>query len=112
VVLVVFALISGLAFLYYGSRVLFRPALKEEFERYGMPAVRQFVGIMELLGGIAVILGLAFAPLGVFAATGLMVLMGLGVFTRIRIHDAARLMVPAASLCAVNAVLVMLFLSQ
>ena len=112
VVLVVFALVSGLSFLYYGFRVLFLTESGREFERYGMPAVRRFVGLMEVLGGTAVILGLASAPLGAFAAAGLTALMVLGLIVRVRIHDARRLMVPAASLGVLNAVLVVLFLSR
>ncbi len=111
-VLVVLAFVSGLSFLYYGFRVLFRSELRGEFERYGIPAARQFVGIMEVLGGTAVVLGLAVAPLGAFGAAGLAVLMVLGLIVRISIHDAPRLMVPAASLGALNALLVVLFLSQ
>lgn len=111
-VLVVLALVSGLSFLYYGFGVLFRSELSGEFERYGMPAVRPFVGLMEVLGGTAVILGLAFAPLGALAAAGLSALMVLGIIARVRIHDAPRLMVPAASLAVLNAVLVVLFLSS
>ncbi len=109
---VVLALVSGLSFLYYGFRVLFQTASSGEFERYGLPAVRQFVGVMEVLGGTAVILGLAVAPLGALAAAGLTVLMVLGVVLRVRLHDAPRRMVPAASLGALNAVLVVLFVSQ
>ena len=112
VVLVVLALVSGLSFVYYGLKVLFRPASRGEFERYGMPAVRQLAGVLEVLGGTAVILGLAIAPLGALAAAGLTALMVLGLIVRVRIHDAPRLMVPAASLGALNAVLVVLFLSQ
>jgi hypothetical protein len=59
-----------------------------------------------------VILGLALAPLGALAAAGLTALMVLGLIVRIRIHDAPRLMVPAASLATLNAVLVVLFLTQ
>ena len=112
VVLVVFALVSGLSFLYYGFKVMFRTASRGEFERYGMPAVRRLVGVLEVLGGTAVILGLAIAPLGALAAAGLTALMVLGLIVRFRIHDAPRLMVPAASLGALNAVLVVLFLTQ
>ena len=112
VVLVVCALVSGLSFLYYGFKVLFQTASRGEFERYGMPAVRQLVGILEILGGTAVILGLAIAPLGALAAAGLTALMVLGLIVRLRVHDAPRLMVPAASLGALNAVLVALFLTQ
>lgn len=110
--LVTFALVSGVSFLYYGFKVLLRPALRSEFERYAMPGVRRLVGVTEVLGGTAVILGLAVAPLGAVAAAGLTVLMVLGLIVRVRVHDAPRLMVPAASLGALNAVLVVLFLSQ
>lgn len=106
------ALISGLSFLYYGFEILFRVQLREEFTRYGMAGLGSFVGVMEVLGGAAVLLGLAVAPLGAFAAAGLTLLMVLGLIVRLRIHDAPRLMLPAASLGALNAVLVLLFLSS
>ncbi len=112
VVLMACALVSGLSFLYYGFRVLSRPASRTEFERYGVPGVRRLVGILEVLGGAGVILGLAFAPLGALAAAGLTAVMVLGLIVRFRIHDAPRLMVPAASLGALNAVLVVLFLRE
>lgn len=111
-VLVVLALVSGLSFLRYGIDILFQTRLRQEFTRYGMPGVRTFVGAMEILGGSAVLLGLAVAPLGAFGAAGLMLLMILGLIVRIRIRDAVRLMVPAACLAALNAVLVVLFLSE
>jgi uncharacterized membrane protein YphA (DoxX/SURF4 family) len=111
-VLIVLALISGLAFLKYGFEVLFRARLKNEFARYQMPGIRTFVGTMEVLGGLAVLLGLAIAPLGAFGAAGLTLLMVLGLNVRIRIRDTPRLMVPAAVLACLNAVLVVLFLNS
>jgi uncharacterized membrane protein YphA (DoxX/SURF4 family) len=111
-VLLVLALISGLSFLYYGFEILFRIRSREEFTRYGMPGIRSFVGVLEVLGGAAVLLGLAVAPLGAFGAAGLTLLMIIGLIIRLRIHDAPRLMVPAATLGGLNAVLVVLFLSS
>ncbi len=111
-VLLVLTLISGLSFLKYGADILFQTRLRQEFERYGIPGVRTFVGVMEILGGLAVLLGLAIAPLGAFGAAGLTVLMVSGLITRLRIHDPVRLMIPAASLAAVNAALVVLFLNS
>jgi small basic protein len=67
---------------------------------------------MEVLGGLAVLLGLAIAPLGAFGAAGLTLLMVLGLNVRIRIRDTPRLMVPAAVLACLNAVLVVLFLNS
>lgn len=110
--LVVLALVSGLSFLYYGVKVLSQTSAREEFERFGLPAQRRLVGSLEVLGATAVLLGLALPLLGAFAAAGLATLMLLGLVVRLRIHDAPRLMVPAASLGVVNAVLVWLFLAQ
>ena len=107
----VLALLSGLSFFYYGSKILFRVGLREEFTRYGMPGFRNLVGVLEILGGAAVLLGPAVPPLGALGAAGLALLMVFGLCVRLRIHDAPRLMVPAAALGGLNAVLVVLFLS-
>ena len=110
-VLTVLALISGLSFAVYGYQTLFGLPPRGEFERYGMPGVRKFVGSMQLLGALGVLLGLGSAVIGAWAAGGLALMMALGLLVRLRIHDAPRLMVPAASLGAVNAVLVVLFVT-
>ena len=86
--------------------------MEAEFSRYGLSDVRRLVGVLEILGGVGVIAGLFVAPLGVLAALGLSVLMLLGLVVRIRLRDAPRLMVPAALLCVLNAVLVVLFVSS
>ena len=65
---------------------------------------------MQVLGGAGVIAGLAFRPLGVAAAAGLTTMMVLGLVVRYRIHDAPRLMVPAATLGLLNGALVVVFL--
>ena len=93
-----------------GMRPCSRQPPRGEFERYGMPGVRRSVGATQLLGGAGVLIGLGSAPLGAVAAAGLTVMMVLGLVVRFRIHDAPRLMVPAASLGAINAVLTGLFL--
>ena len=106
----VLALISGFSFVKYGLELLLRARLKDEFARYGVPAFRSIVGVLEVLGGFAVLLGLTFPPLGAFGAAGLALLMILGLTVRIRIHDAPRLMIPAATFAAMNMALVILFL--
>lgn len=110
--LIVFALISGASFLFYGYETLLKDPPRGEFERYGMPDLRRFVGSAQLLGGAGVLIGLGFAPLGAAAAGGLALMMLLGLIVRLKIHDAPRLMVPAGSLFFVNAVLIALFLSR
>jgi hypothetical protein len=110
--LVVFALVSSGSFLFYGYQTLAAQAPRDEFARYEMAGARRLVGTMQLFGGAGVLFGLGFAPLGVAAATGLTLMMFLGLIVRFRIHDSPRLMLPAASLGLVNAALVALFLSR
>ena len=107
--LVTLALTSGSAFAIYGWQTLFGTPPRGEYERYGMPNVRRFVGTTQLLGSIGVFAGLAYRPIGALAAAGLAIMMALGLVVRFRIHDAPRLMVPAATLGVINTALVVLF---
>lgn len=108
--LVTLALISGVSFFVYGYQTLFGTPPRGEYERYGMPNVRKSVGSTQLLGAFGVLLGIAYPRLGALAAAGLALMMGLGLIVRFRIHDAPRLMVPAATLGIINTALVILFL--
>lgn len=110
--LVTMALVSGVAFLYYGTKVLTQPHLETEFHRYGIPDLRNVVGVLEILGACGVLLGLAAPLLGAAASAGLTTLMVLGVAVRLRLHDPVSAMVPAALLATLNGVLVVLFLSS
>ena len=111
-VLVLLALVSGAAFLFYGWRVLSEPRLEAEFARYGFADMRSLVGVLEILGGIGVLIGLGLPLLGAAAAAGLTTLMVLGLAVRLRLRDSLRQMFPAAALALVNGGLVVLFLSS
>jgi len=111
--LIVLALVSGTSFVYYGIGVLRQSSMRSEFERYGLrPGVRTLVGVLELLGGVGVLIGLAYGPLGASAAAGLCALMVLGLVVRWRLRDSPRQMLPAAALAMVNATLVVLFVTR
>ena len=109
-VLTVLALTSALAFAYYGVRCLVSPVLIAEYERYGMPHVRLWVGSLEILGAVGLLVGFVFAPLGAAAALGLAVLMVLGLGLRVGLRDTVAQMMPALLLAVINGVLVALFL--
>lgn len=112
VLLIALALLSGSAFAAYGYQTLFGDRPRREFERYGMSSMRKFVGSAQVLGAVGVLLGLAIPLVGAAAALGLTMMMALGLNVRYRIHDAPRLMIPAASLAILNGTLVVLFLLQ
>lgn len=106
--LLILTLLSAGAFLFYGYETLFKLPPRGEYERYGMSRLRVSVGCLQLLGALGVLVGLVSAPLGALAAGGLTLMMLLGLLVRYRIHDAPLLMVPAASLAAVNGLLLAL----
>ena len=88
--LVILVAVSAVAFLYYGAETLFADRPRREFERYGLPHLRVFVGSMQLLGAAGVLIGIFVAPIGAVAAAGLTIMMLLGLVARYRIHDAPR----------------------
>lgn len=94
---------NGLAFLFWGASLLATPAMAVDFERFGLTSFRTMIGVLELLGGLGVLVGLRYHGLARAAAAGLCLLMLCGVLVRLRAGDGAVQATPAALLCAVNA---------
>ena len=103
-------LISGVGFILYGIQCLRSPFMRTEFERFGQARFRVLTGILEVLGGVGVLAGLRFSPLGVFSAAGLCILMAMGTVVRIRIGDRFLQILPALFFGVLNALLCVLFL--
>lgn len=101
--------LSGLAFLVYGFACIYFGGMKAEFERYKLAALRHWIGLLEILGGLGLLLGLYFPVFTLIASAGLGLLMLGGVIVRCCIGDTWMQMVPAAVLGAVN---LFLFLSS
>jgi len=74
----------------------------EEFERYGLIKFRKFVGFLELLGGLGLLIGLKYHWILLASSLGLATLMFLGVLVRIWIKDRFILIIPAFLLLIVN----------
>lgn len=109
-VLLVLAVLSAIAFFYYGLRCITSLNARHEYRRYGIPHLRILNGTLQLFGAGGVLVGLAVPLLGAAAAFGLCVQMLLGLVTRHRLRDPWKLRLPATSLAVVNGVLVVLFL--
>lgn len=62
------------------------------------------IGVLEGLGAVGVLIGLAFAPLGVAAAVGLALLTGTAVVFHLRVGDSISGFGPALGLCALSIV--------
>lgn len=93
---------SSLSFLVYGALCVFSDHMKNEFTRYGLLKFRRLVGVLELCGGLGLLVGLLFKPILLLSAAGLSVLMTLGIGTRLRVRDRPIEIIPAVALLWVN----------
>jgi uncharacterized membrane protein YphA (DoxX/SURF4 family) len=80
-------LISAVSFLFYGITFFTNSGMKEEFERYGLDKFRQFIGILQLLGGSGLLIGLAWPLVLIIASGGLSLLMMIGFGVRLKMKD-------------------------
>jgi hypothetical protein len=95
--------LSAVAFVTYGAVCLLTNHMKAEFERYGLSRYRRLVGVLELVGGLGLIVGSVLPLLHFASAGGLSLLMLLGLHARWRVGDAPVLLLPATLLLAANA---------
>ncbi len=88
--------LTGVFFLYYGISCLTSKAMKAEFERFGVPKLRILIGILEIMGGVGLLVGFVIPILGVLAASGIGLLMIIVVIQRIQQGDSLTEMAQAA----------------
>ncbi len=86
--------------------------MKLEFVRFKMERFRTLTGILEILGGIGVVIGVFQPAIGILSSLGLSLLMAMGVVVRIRIKDPIRSLLPALFFCALNGWILVLHLSS
>lgn len=93
---------SGAVFIYYGLLCLTTNHMVVEFKRYRLSGFRRIVGVLELLGGLGLILGFYYPILSIFASAGLTVLMCLGTIVRLKTKDPLWEIIPAFTLMLLN----------
>jgi hypothetical protein len=98
----IFILISGLAFVCYGSLVLFAGGMLEEFKRYNLSRYRMLVGFLEVVGGVGSLIGIFYPFILIISSAGLSILMLLGIAVRLFIRDTFLHILPAFILMLVN----------
>lgn len=98
-------LFSAISFVFFGFSCLYAPFLKLEFKRYGLVNYRRLTGYLQLLGALALLLGLFFKPLAIVGSLGLSILMFMGLAIRIKIKDSVRKSLPAAFYAVLNLIL-------
>ncbi len=94
---------SSATFLIYGGLCLSSLSMQGEFKRFGLERLRTLTGLLEVLGGVGLLVGLKW-PLALWLSSGglsLLMMAGLGV--RIRIGDSLLISFPALALMILNA---------
>ncbi len=95
--------VSSFAFLFYGCLCLTSSYMKSEFIRFGLPGLRILTGILEVMGGIGLLVGLYWPLCLRMASSGLLLLMLAGVGARLRVQDPLLACMPAIALMLLNA---------
>ncbi len=95
-------LVSGISFIIYGILLLNSLEMQNEFKRFGLEKFTKLTGVLELLGGIGMLVGLKYDIILLISSGGLTLLMLLGLGVRIKLRDSFWLSFPAFFLMALN----------
>ncbi len=105
-------LFSAFSFLAFGIACFTTAQMKKEFFRYGLASYRKIVGILQVLGGLGLLMGLFYSTiLQMAAAAGLAVLMLLGFMVRLKIKDNVLQAAPSLIYAIINAYILYRLLS-
>lgn len=100
---VILIFISAISFIFYGLLCLLTDHMKAEFSRYGLSQFRELTGVLELVGGIGLLVGKYYSPsILILSSAGLSLLMFLGVIVRLKTKDPILQIIPAFVLMLVN----------
>ena len=95
-------ILSGLSFIIYGILLFCSKKMQEEFIRFKLEKFIFLVGVLELLGGVGVLIGIQYNWILMFSSFGLGVLMMLGFITRLKLKDSFLLCFPSVFFMLLN----------
>ena len=96
-------LLSSLSFIVYGVADFVSPHMQNEFRRFGVERLGLFVIVLEMLGAVGLLVGLAVPPVLLVSAGGLALLMLCGVAFRLKVGDGLWVSLPAIFFVLLNA---------
>lgn len=95
-------LFSGVSFIIYGSILFVSTEMRNEFKRFKLEKFTTLTGILELLGGIGLLIGLKVGFILLIASGGLALLMLLGFGVRVKVKDGFWLSFPSLFFMLLN----------
>lgn len=109
-VIVILSIILGVAFIAAGAaKVTKQKAMVQAADHLGVSQQNyQYIGGLEILGGVGVLLGIGLQTIGWLAALGLLITMVGGVVAHLRKGDGPNVFAPAAGLGVLSLVVMIL----
>jgi len=95
-------LFSCVSFIIYGSLLFVSTEMRNEFKRFKLEKFTTLTGILELLGGIGLLIGLKVGFIMLISSGGLALLMLLGFGVRIKVNDSFWLSFPSLFFMLLN----------
>jgi len=102
IIYLIVILISGISFVVYGVLLLNSAKMQNEFKRFGLEKFTKLTGLLELLGGIGMLVGLKFSFILLISSGGLALLMLLGFIVRLKVKDGFWLTLPSLFFMVLN----------
>jgi len=99
---ILLVLFSGVSFIIYGFLLFVSPQMRNEFKRFELEKFTTLTGVLELLGGIGLLVGLKFGFILLISSGGLALLMLLGFGVRIKAKDSFWLSFPSLFFMLLN----------
>ncbi len=97
---------SAVAFIAYGIACVSSKSMVGDFRRFHLEHLRIFTGILEILGGIGLLVGLWWLPAQVIAGSGLALLMLCAFALRLHVRDSVAASLPSFVLLLLNGYIV------
>lgn len=95
-------LFSGVSFIIYGVYIFKSSKMQNEFARFRLEKFTKLTGLLEILGGVGMLVGIKFSIILFISSGGLAILMLLGLGIRLKVKDGFWLFFPALFFMLLN----------
>ncbi len=71
IIYIALVIFSGISFVTYGALLFISPVMQNEFKRFELERFTKLIGLLELLGGVGLLVGLKYQFILLIASGGL-----------------------------------------
>ncbi len=104
----IISVFTGISFVAYGINSFISKRMIREFMRWGLADKRKIIGVCQCIGGVGILVGLAFSIASVISALFIIVMMLVAILVRIQIRDNISDILPAISYILLSVMIIYL----